>query len=117
MEMADEKIRETRIPFEESSFLQRIIAGGQPYRGTLEKDAFTALFISEIGEQWPVQVAFFPLIAENKVVALLYCDNSMSGEDFVETEGLEIFINQAGLALEKSLLQKRLQDMQRGMKR
>jgi len=116
MEMADEKIRETRIPFEESSFLQRIIAGGQPYRGTMEKDAFTTLFITEIGEQWPVQVAFFPLIAENKVVALLYCDNSLSGEDFAETEGLEIFIDQAGLALEKSLLQKRLQDMQKGMK-
>jgi hypothetical protein len=47
------------------------------------------------------------------VVALLYCDNLTSGEKIAETEGLEIFIDQAGLALEKSLLQRRLHDMEK----
>ena len=35
------------------------------------------------------------------------------GEKLIETEGLEIFIDQAGLALEKSLLQRKLQEMEK----
>jgi hypothetical protein len=116
IEGADEKIRETIIPYKESFFLKKVIGSGQPYRGSLERDAFTEALLKEIGERWPSEVAFFPLIAENKVVALLYCDNSVSDQSLVETEGLEIFIDQAGLALEKSLLQKKLQEMQKGFK-
>jgi GAF domain-containing protein len=116
IERADERIRETIIPYRESMFLKQIIGAGQPYRGALENDDFTESLLREIGARRPSEVAFFPIIAENKVVALLYCDNSSSGEEFAETEGLEIFINQAGLALEKSLLQKKLQEMQKGMK-
>ena len=47
---------------------------------------------------------------------MLYCDNTPAGEPIAETEGLEIFIIQAGLAFEKSLLQRRLQEMQQSMK-
>jgi hypothetical protein len=43
---------------------------------------------------------------------MLYCDNALSGEPFAHTEGLEIFINQAGLALEKALLERRLRQIQ-----
>jgi len=46
------------------------------------------------------------------VVAFLYCDNFSTGTSATETEGLEIFISHAGLALEKSLLQRRLQEME-----
>jgi hypothetical protein len=37
----------------------------------------------------------------------------ITGESFEESEGLEIFIDQAGLALEKSLLQRRIQEMEK----
>jgi hypothetical protein len=46
---------------------------------------------------------------------MLYCDNTPAGEPIAETEGLEIFISQAGLAFEKALLQRRLQEMQKSM--
>jgi GAF domain-containing protein len=69
--------------------------------------------MKEIGEGWPNECAFFPIITEDKVVALLYCDNLSPGEKAGETEGLEIFIDQAGLALEKSLLQRRLHEMEK----
>jgi len=69
--------------------------------------------MGDLGGEWPFEVALFPVITEGKVVALLYCDNAATGEGFSETEGLEIFISQAGLALEKSLLQRKLQEMQK----
>lgn len=112
IERADERIRETILPYGGSPFLKERITLAQSYKGELDRDAVTELLVNEMGAKWPMEAAFFPIIAEGKVVALLYCDNAPDGENFAETEGLEIFISQAGLALEKSLLQKRLQEFQ-----
>ncbi len=113
IERADEKIRETLLPFGRSPFLKGIIERGQCFKGKLEKDSVTEMLIRELGGEWPFEVSLFPVITEGKVVALLYCDNASAGEGSSETEGLEIFISQAGLALEKSLLQMRLQEIQK----
>lgn len=113
IEKPDEKIREIILLFDESEFLHKIIIDRRPYKGSIEKDMVTEELIREIGGGWPAETAFFPIIAEGRVVALLYCDNLTTGEKMVETEGLEIFIDQAGLALEKSLLQRRLQEMEK----
>jgi hypothetical protein len=113
IEKPDEKIREIMLPYEQSDFLNRIVMEKQPYKGRLEKDRIIENMISQIGASWPQETALFPIIAEGRVVALLYCDNMTGGEKLVETEGLEIFIDQAGLALEKSLLQRKLQDMEK----
>lgn len=112
IERPDEKIREIVIPYEQSDFLNRIITEKQPHKGRLEKDHITENMISQIGASWPQEAALFPIIAEARVVALLYCDSMTGGEKLLETEGLEIFIDQAGLALEKSLLQRKLQEME-----
>ncbi len=112
IEQADEKIRKVHLELKESRFLSDIISQGVVYKGPLHKDRLTERFISLIGGAWPKEVALFPVIAEQKVVAMLYCDNALSGEPFAHTEGLEIFINQAGLALEKALLERRLRQIQ-----
>ncbi len=109
----DEKIREITLSYEESAFFRQIIQEKRSYTGTLEKDSITEFLIQEIGGDWPHDIAFFPIIAEGRTVALLYCDNLQSPEKIGETEGLEIFIDQAGLALEKSLLQRRIQEMEK----
>jgi hypothetical protein len=113
IERPDERIREIMLPYEESGFLKKVISEKRPYKGNIEKDQVTKSITHEIGGGWPDEVAIFSLIAEGRVVALLYCDNMSTGEKIGETEGLEIFIDQAGLALEKSLLQRRLQEMQK----
>jgi len=113
MEKPDEKIREITLPYNDSALLQKIITEKRPYKGSVEKDGILESMMREIGGQWPDEFAFFPIIAEGKVVALLYCDNLTSEEKIPESEGLEIFIDQAGLALEKSLLQRRLHDMEK----
>jgi hypothetical protein len=113
IEKPDEKIREITLPYREGPFLQRIIDSKQPYKGAVERNTVTDSLMNEIGGEWPGEAALFPLTAEGRVVALLYCDNILTGETIGETEGLEIFIDQAGLALEKSLLQRRLQEMEK----
>lgn len=113
IEKPDERIREIILPFEESAFFKKIISEKQPYKGSLEKDGVTEMMVREIGGGWADEVSIYPIIAEGRVVALLYCDNALTGEEIKETAGLEIFIDQAGLALEKSLLQRRLHDMEK----
>lgn len=112
IEQPDEKIRDITLPYRHGSFLQSIIDERRAYKGVLQRDSVTESLMNEIGGEWPDEAAFFPLTAEGRVVALLYCDNLLTGEKIGETEGLEIFIDQAGLALEKSLLQRRLQEME-----
>jgi hypothetical protein len=112
VEGANERIRGTILPYRESTFLMGISEGMRPFKGALERDSMTEALLRELDGRWPPKVAFFPVIAEGKTVALLYCDNVSTGEDFFETDGLEIFISQAGIALEKALLQKRLQELQ-----
>lgn len=115
IERADEKVRETKISMKDSQFLTRIVGEMHTYRGALEKDKVTEFLIKDIGGGWPLEVAIFPIIAEGRVAAMLYCDNLPNGEPVTQTEGLEIFVSQAGLALEKSLLQRRIQEMQNKM--
>jgi len=112
IEMPDEKIREIILPYPDSDFLKKIIVEKRPYKGAIGKDTTIEILMHAIGSGWPDEGYFFPIIAEAKVVALLYCDNLTTGEKVGETEGLEIFIDQAGLALEKSLLQRRIQEME-----
>jgi hypothetical protein len=116
IERPDEKIREIILLLEESPFFNKIVMEKRPYKGIIEKDKGTEEMMSEIGGGWPDEIALFPIIADERVVALLYCDNLTTGEKISETEGLEIFIDQAGLALEKSLLERRLQEMEKKTK-
>lgn len=113
IENPDENIRKITISYEKSPFLKNIILAKRPYKGILERDPITESIMQKIGGIWPDEIAFFPIITENKVVALIYCDNGTKAEKMPETEGLEIFIDQAGLALEKSLLQRRLQEIEK----
>jgi len=113
-ERADDRIRGIVLSLEMSPFLKKIVMEQMPYTGELEKDDVTQYFIEELGSTWPPEAAFFPVVAEGKVVAVLYCDNALSQDPIEETEGLEIFISHAGLALEKSLLLRRLQEMEKG---
>jgi len=115
IERADEKIRETALPLKDSPFFTKLINEERSYKGPMEKDKITEMMINELGGGWPSEVGIFPIIAEGRVAAMLYCDNSPAGRPIAETEGLEIFISQAGLAFEKSLLQRRLQEMQKSM--
>ena len=114
IDRADEKIRGIVLSLETSPFLKKVIMEQMAYKGQLEKDAVTQYLIGELGGTWPPEAVIFPVVAEGKVVAALYCDNALSKDPIGETEGLDIFISHAGLALEKALLQRRLQEMEKG---
>ena len=50
-----------------------------------------------------------PLVAHRETIALVFGDNPETGRDPDGLEPLEVFVQQAGIALENVFLQKKLQ--------
>jgi hypothetical protein len=65
-------------------------------------------FFNQLGGDRPTEVFVGPLISEGRVVAVLYGDNLPEEKPIGDTESLEIFLSQAGLAMEKALLERRM---------
>lgn len=64
----------------------------------------------QLGGGEPEEIFLGPIVSEGKVVALIYGDNLPEQKPIGNTESLEIFLSQAGLAMEKALLERRLRD-------
>lgn len=115
-ESPDQKVRNIRIPLNEPSVFTMVLETHQTYKGALEENKWNDYLINEIGGAAPLEVLVIPLISESKVIALLYSDNLPEMKPIDDIEGLEIFINQAGLAMEKALLERKILELER-MKR
>jgi len=104
---ADKAVRSLKIPVDEKSlftpvFEERVSLKTAPGRG-----AWNDYLFGKIGGT-PSEVFLGPLINEGEVVAILYGDNLSDGKPLGDTDSLEIFLSQAGVAMEKALLTQRL---------
>jgi CheY-like chemotaxis protein len=60
------------------------------------------------------ELAVFPLMHLHEVLAVLYCDNPNSGAPLGKLSGLQLFLAQAGMALENASLHRRLRSLETG---
>ena len=108
-ESADVRVRNTRLPKAEEHVFTEALQIFCPYRQTAPEDGVERLSSST---SWvasvPAEVFVGPLISEGRVVAVLYGDNLPDEKPIGDTESLEIFLSQAGLAMEKALLERRM---------
>jgi CheY-like chemotaxis protein len=110
---ADAKIRNMRIPREEHSLFSEVIDGQVPVKAQPDSGKWTGYFIEHLGGGIPTEFFLGPIVSEGKVVAVLYGDNVPDAKPIGDTDSLEIFLSQAGLAMEKALLQRRLKEKSR----
>jgi hypothetical protein len=108
---ADNQVRNIRIPFKEPSIFSWSIEHTQAYKGTMPKNQWNDYLVNSIGGYYPKEVLIIPMMVEKKVVALIYGDNLLTGRPIKKEDTLEIFVNQAGVAMEKTLLEHRLQEL------
>jgi len=111
---ADARIRSIRVPREEISLFSPVLETRFPLKGEPDSSDWTRFFIGQLGDTRPAEIFVGPIVSEGKVVALLYGDNLPEEKPVGDTDSLEIFLSQAGIAMEKALLQRRLQDQARG---
>jgi GAF domain-containing protein len=57
-----------------------------------------------------VEIAILPLVTHRETIALLVGDNPETGRPLGRLDALEMFVNQAGIALENTFLQRKLQN-------
>ncbi len=107
-ESADVKVRSTRIPTREESLFDEALTSKVPVRMTAADRNWDNYLFNQFGGQKPQEIFLGPLISEGRVVAVLYGDNLPEQKPVGDTEALEIFLSQAGLAMEKALLERRL---------
>jgi len=107
-EMADTRVRHMRIPIDQPSIFKEVLQTRVPMRVQLGSGPWDTYLRTQLGGSHPAEVFLGPVVSEGKVVALIYGDNLPQSSVIGDTEALEIFLSQAGLAMEKTLLETRL---------
>ncbi len=112
----DLAVRNIRINLGEPSLFRTVVETRRSYLGPLENNDQNKYFVNEVGGQRPDTVLVIPLIVDNKVALIVYGDNLPDQKTIRGVETLEIFMNQAGMALEKALLERKLAELQKERK-
>lgn len=98
---ADEKIRRLSVPVGESSFLRDVIATGVSRSGSLGSGRWDLYLRAELGLGISGRVFAGPLVRNGRVIALLCGDGSLNETRESDSQVLELFLQQAGMVLEK----------------
>lgn len=106
-------VRDITIPLAEPSLFLEVVSGRKPWHGVPPDGKWMKSLLGKIGRFRSASVALFPLLAHRETIALLYGDNPETGREFGRLDALEVFVNQAGVALENAFLQRKLQALQR----
>ncbi|MRR53506.1 MAG: DUF4388 domain-containing protein [Deltaproteobacteria bacterium] len=106
--LADAHVRDLHIPLDADPTFSRVISTRMTVKEPPVLTDWSRYLFEQLGGGEPREIYLGPLISEEKVVALLYGDNLPEKTPIADTDSLEIFLAQAGLAMEKTLLQQRL---------
>jgi len=99
---ADDLVRKMRLLVDKGSLFDRVMNEKKAVReqlGNTESEAFLQAFLGDVAHD----VFVAPLINDGDVVALLYGDRLLSGRAERSLDSFEVFLSQAGLALEQAL--------------
>ena len=108
---ADEAVRKTRIPLDEPSVFSTLLAERVPCKVKPGRGQWDTHLMEALGGERAEEIFLGPILSEGKIIAVLYGDNLPEKLTVGDTEPLEIFLSQAGLAMEKAILERRLQGM------
>jgi len=104
----DRRVRDVAVPLVRGSFLEAAVRTRAPHVGPIARGSANALLIEMLGGAPPPGAAVLPVLGGSMIFSLLYGDNADSARPIGDLRGLEIFVAQAGIALQSAALQRRL---------
>ena len=107
---ADSLVRNLRIPLDEPSLFRDVLHSPFSVKLHPEDNDWNRYLFSHLGG-FPSEVFLGPIVSGGKAVAILYGDNLPGKNPLGDTDSLEIFLSQAGVAMEKLLLERRLREL------
>jgi CheY-like chemotaxis protein len=112
-DIPDKRVRRMRIPLTEESVFLEAINNRSIIKKSLETNKWNKYLINELGGMVPREVFVAPIISEGEVIAFLYGDNIPEDRSIGDTESLEIFLSQAGISMERILLEERIKSLKK----
>ena len=106
-------IRGFAIPLDEPSLLESVVRLRASVQGPLAPCAWNQALLDQLGGKTPTDAVALPLVSGGRVRVILYGDNLPEPRPAAGTRALELFLAQAGLTLEKVLLEKKIQEADR----
>ena len=104
--------RTLAIPLREASIFREVVHERRPFAGVPPSDRWVGHLMGRIGRFQSRHVVLLPLVAHRETIALLFGDSAETGRDVAGLDALEVFVHQAGIALENVFLQKKLRSLQ-----
>lgn len=110
----DERVRSIHFPQESGSMFDEALHTGHSLTFSPRPTPVDAHIFDQLGGGIPSEVFIGPLLSQSKVIGFLYGDNLPGKTAIGDVEPLTIFLAQAGISIEKSLLERQL--IERGTK-
>jgi CheY-like chemotaxis protein len=108
---ADSVVRGMKIPSDDDSLFARVLKERASFKVAPDDGKWTRYLLENLGGEAPAEMFMGPIVSEGKVVAMLYGDNLPVQKPIGDTDSLEIFLSQAGVAMEKAILQSKLKGL------
>lgn len=103
-------VRSIKIPLDSPSIFRDVIERGASIKKRLRKDGWDKFLVQKLGGIYPLEVFVAPIWTRGKIIAVLYGDNLPESKKISSTSGLEIFLFHAGLAMDKTFLERMLKE-------
>jgi hypothetical protein len=109
----DARFREVVVPLAETGWFRRVVETREPCRGAPGDDGDRRL-AARLGRPVPAEALIAPIESGGRVAALLYADNLPGKDPLGDPTALDIVLHEAGLALDRALLERALAAASRG---
>ena len=109
----DGAIGEVVLPHREPAWFRRVIDGRNPVRAAPLDEGDQRLAVL-LGNTLPREAYVAPIESGERVVALLYADNLPGDAPLGDTGALEVVLHEAGLVLDRAVLQRALAEVEQG---
>ncbi len=101
-------LRDTHIPLDADTVLASPLREKRSVRVPFFESEWNRYLADRLGGPVPTECYVAPVFASRHVEAVLYGDNAPDGRALGDTQVLELFLTQAGAAMERASLEKRL---------
>lgn len=110
---ADDLARSVRLPLAEPSVVSDAVERRESWRGPLPPAPANERLLARLGGTRPTEALVVPMILRDGVGLVFYGDNAPTGKPLGPAEDLEWALLEAGLGMERDLLERRLGDFER----